>query len=130
MPRFSKSGSTPYECLLPDQIISNTKCSLPFSGIDEISVNADVIFNYDEIVNMQDVKKLGKVEFSDKFEILPGQKSISKFRLRSTAHLYNQGKSVNFLDKFKDPKFISDTEQWDTTIYSLQDAVKIRNKEL
>ena len=48
-----------YECLLPDQMISNPKCSLRPSEIADISANADGTLSYDEVVNMQDVTKLG-----------------------------------------------------------------------
>jgi hypothetical protein len=66
IPGFSESEKTPYESSLPDQIISNPKSSLRPSEIAEISANADGILNYDEVVNMQDVTKLRKVQFGEK----------------------------------------------------------------
>lgn len=72
MPGFSKSDSTPYECSLPEQILSNSKCSLRPSKIAEISANTDITFNYDEVVNMQDVTKLRTLEFSNKYEVCSG----------------------------------------------------------
>jgi hypothetical protein len=106
MPEFS----TGYECSLPDQIMYNPKCSLRPSEIGDMAKNAGVPLDYDEVVNMQDVTKLTTVEFSDKFEISPSPKPTTNFRLQGTKRSKNQGKTLNFLEKFGDPEFISDPE--------------------
>lgn len=65
---------------------------------------------------MNDVTGLEKLHFSDKFEVFSGQKPEPKPSLRGTSRLRRHGKTVNFLDKFKDPKFIAEDELWDTEI--------------
>jgi hypothetical protein len=126
MPKFS----TGYECSLPDQIMYNPKCSLRPSEIADIAANADVPLNYDEVVNMGDVTKLPRVKFSDNFEILQSPEPPTNFRLRGTKRFKNQGKTPNFLEKFGDPEFISDTEQYDITTPTPQDAIRIQDREL
>ena len=124
--------STEYQCSLPDQIMYNPKCSLRPREIADIVANVDAYapLNYDEVVNMQDVTKLPTVEFSDKFEILESPKSTTNFRLRGTKYFRNQAKTVKFLKKFGDPEFISDTEQWDITTPTPQNAIRIQGREL
>ena len=121
-----------YECSLPDQIMHNPKCSLRPSEIADIAANADVgvPLSYDEVVNMQDVTKLTTVEFNDRFEISPGPKPTTNFQLRRTKRFHNQGKTANFLEKFGDPEFISDMEQWEITTPTPQDAIRIQDREL
>lgn len=124
--------STGYECSLPDQIMHNPKCNLRPSEIADISANTkvDVPLYYHEVVNMQYVTKLATVEFNDKFQISPGPKPTTNFQLRGTKRFKNQGKTVNFLEKFKDPEFISDTKKWDITTPTPQDAIRIEDREL
>jgi hypothetical protein len=125
--------STGYECSLPEQIMYNPKCSLRHSEIADITANANIHLNYDEVVNIQNITKLTTVEFSDKFEIsssLKSPKPTTNFRLRGTKRFKNPGKTPNFLEKFGDPEFISDTEQWDITIPTPQDAIRIQDGEL
>jgi hypothetical protein len=130
MPEFSRS----YECLLPDQNLFNSKCSLRPSQILDVAANADVEFplTYDQVVNMQDVTKLTTVEFSDRFDISPNPKLTTNFQLRGTKHFRNPGKSktVNFLKKFGDPEFIFDTEQWEISTSTRQDSIRIHEREL
>jgi hypothetical protein len=127
MPEFSMG----YECSLPDQIMFNPKCSLRPSEIADIAANADVYLplNYDEVVNMQDVTKLTTVKFSDKFDISTSSKPTSSFRLRGTKRFRNQSKTQNFSEKFGDPKFVSDMEQWDITTPTPQDGIRIQDGE-
>lgn len=127
MPVLAKENS-PYECLLPDQMISNPRCTLRPTEVASVSSTASVAFEYDDVVNMKDVTKLSKLEFSDKYELFSGQKSEPKSRLRGMSRLRKQGKTVNFLDKFGDPKFVPDAEKWDASIP--KDAPKIPTEEL
>lgn len=114
-----------YECSLPDQIIGNPKCS----EIANISANANITLDYNEVVNMQDVTYLEKVQFDDKYQVLGDKKSTPKFKLRGSKRLYDKAKAVNFLDKFADPKSIPDTEPWDIVNPSSQERVRIRNND-
>jgi hypothetical protein len=53
-------SSTSYECSLPDQRLFNSKCSLGPSESFDVILNdiVDLLLNYDQVVNMQDVTKL------------------------------------------------------------------------
>jgi len=130
---------TPYECLLPEQRFANGRCILPPSKITDIVTNADLTdlnLGYNDVVNMNDVTKLD-FEFSDRLDIglkdenleLFGkvkeiqeefQKSIPSRGLRGVAKVNPEvakpGKTVNFLDKFKDPDIIPEHEGWDAPI--------------
>jgi hypothetical protein len=117
-----------YECSLPDQIMFNPKCKVRPSEIPYIVVNPDLYLplNYNEVVNRQGVTKLTTVKFSDKFEISGKIKPTSHFNLKDTKRFKNRGKTMKFLEKFKDTEFISDSEKWDI----IEDAIRIKNKEL
>ena len=54
---------------------------------------------------MKDVTGLGRVDFSDKFDLGKTEPIICK---------PHQGIEVNFLDKFGDSGQISESEEWDT----------------
>jgi hypothetical protein len=114
---------------IPDQsdLVSVDLKSVSRSKIAEITSNTDVSLNYNEVVNMQDVTKLPKVQFSDNFEVPPSPKPTSLFRLRGTKNYRNPGKTSNFLEKFGDPEFISDPEQWDIITNNPQDAIRIKD---
>jgi len=130
MSGLSESEKTPYECFLPNQMITNPKCNLRLSEIADIVGNTDTTLNYKDVVNMQDATKLKTVDFSDKFEVFPPQKSTSKVGFRGTKNFCNSGKTVNFLDKFRDSEFVPDTQKWDNTISIPQNGVQIPADEL
>lgn len=75
-------------------------------------------------------KKLGKVEFDDRFEVSTDQKSSPKIRLRGTKRLHEQSKTVNCLEKLGDPEFVPQAERSDTITPSPQNAIGVREKEL
>jgi hypothetical protein len=130
MPEFSGS----YQCLLPVQIMFNSKCSLrPSEIVDVISnANVDVPLDYYEVVNMEDITKLKLVKFSDQFEVTPNSNSkpIANDSLRGTKHFRNRAKTSKFLQKFGDTGVILDSEEWDVTTPASEDGIIIRNKEL
>ncbi len=66
-------------------------------------------FNYDEVVNMKDVNGLHHIDFSDVCDLgkLANPVKAEKSSPPTPA------KVVNFLDKFRDPKIIDETETWD-----------------
>ena len=120
LPNFSKR----YECSLPDQIIYNPACSFCPSEIADIDGTADVVvdvpFSYDDIVNLQDVTGLETADFNYKFKVIPNVEPITNNNpelpitntntgLRGTKRFNNEGKTVDFLEKFKDLEFISNT---------------------
>uniref|UniRef100_UPI0030018762 hypothetical protein n=1 Tax=Cocconeiopsis kantsiensis TaxID=3082010 RepID=UPI0030018762 len=122
MSEFSKR----YECSLPDQIIHNKKCRpLRPSEITDIVADADA----EQPIYYEDVVKLDKVEFSDRFEVVPRPKPTTKSNLRGMKPLKKKGKMVKFLDKFADPEVIPEAEQWDITSSTSQDAPRIPGKD-
>jgi hypothetical protein len=130
MPEFSTS----YECSLPVQRMLNPKCILRTSKIVDFISNADVDvpLNYDQVVNMQDVTKLGSVQFSDQFEVTSSSKPVAHFNLRGSKPFRNRAKTSKFLQNFGDTENILDSEEWDVIrpTSNAQDAIKIRNTEL
>lgn len=69
-----------YECSLPDQMIGNPKCNFKFRLGQEVSADPDISsinynYNYNEVVNMEDVTNLPGVNFNDRCPSLPDEKS-------------------------------------------------------
>ena len=93
------------ECWLPDQHLLNPNCKVKPTEIPDAIDSALPNLKYEEIVNMQDVTGLDRVEFTDKFDL--GQPKPSSCNPP-------KGKEVNFLDKFGDSEPIGNSEQWDT----------------
>ena len=118
----------PAYCSLPDQSRFNPKCRLSSSEIVKVTANADL--RYDQVVNMQDVTQLGKVPFSDQFEVSPNPKPVPNFRLRGTKRFHKQGKVTNFLEKYGDPESIPDADRWESIIPTPQKSIRIPNREL
>lgn len=91
---------------------------------------------YDKkLQNYQQKKERLRIKENEKqlrIEDNKGQESTPKFKLRGSKIRYDQGKTVNFLEKFGDPKSIPDTEQWDIKTSSSQDenAIRIQDSEL
>jgi hypothetical protein len=124
MPEFSKR----YECSLTEQIINNPKCSVRPSEISDIDANAGLFLDYNKVVNMGDVTQLTDTKFTDHFEVSPIPEPTNNFRLRGTHRFKNPGKTVKFLEKFGDPEFISETEQWDISTPTPQDEIRIQDE--
>jgi len=99
-----------YECLLPEQQFSNLKCRLTVEEVTEIS--SKIKLNYKDIVNMQDVTGVYKIEFTDKYQV-PSSSDVTN-TVNTVRHKSKlKGIVVNFLNKFSDPKNIPETEIWD-----------------
>nr|YP_009029039.1 hypothetical protein [Cylindrotheca closterium]AGH28578.1 hypothetical protein [Cylindrotheca closterium] len=125
-----RKSSVPYECSLPDQRIGNPICVREAEiNIKSRDVVVDMLIDYDEVVNMEDVTGLsGEIKFSDQFETLtienPGPKNSQHSRINPNK---SRKRITNLLEKFGDPDHIPDSETWDTSANSEQ---HIRNKEL
>ena len=98
-----------YECLLPEQRWTNSKCRLTTTEIVEMS--NDIKLDYNDVVNMQDVTGLDKIEFIDRYQVSSSSDVTNtadtvrpKSRLRGTA--------VNFLDKFGNPENVPESDTW------------------
>ena len=99
-----------YECLLPEQQFSNLKCRLTVEEVTEIS--SKIKLNYKDIVNMQDVTGVYKIEFTDKDQV-PSSSDVTN-TVNTVRHKSKlKGIGVNFLNEFSDPKNIPETEIWD-----------------
>lgn len=91
------------ECWLPDQRLLNQNCQLKSTQIPEaINLALPEDLDYDDIVTMKDVTSLRQHEFTDQFD------------LGKICEPRQEGKEVNFLDKFGDEGKICDQETWDT----------------
>lgn len=92
------------ECWLADQAFLNSNCKVKSTeipnAIDLVSHDLD----YKEVVNMQDVTGLDKVDFSDVLDLGQAEPCPPKS---------HQGKTVNFLDKFGDSGTIDEKDTWD-----------------
>lgn len=63
----------------------------------------------------------------------PDPNPTTNFLLRGNKRSNNPGKNLNFLEKFGDPEFISNTEEWYIfyiTNFTPQDAIRIHDREL
>lgn len=122
------SDSSKHECLLPEQVLVNQKCTLKPGEIVEILKDPTFDLKYNEVVNMEDVlhlKSAGTVRFSDNFEF-PREKPMSPIRLRGTKRLRDEARSktVNFLEKFGDSNSIPEVETWDSSTANLNDVIE------
>jgi len=125
-----KQSSVPYECSLPDQMLGNPICVRETEiGIKSGDVLVDILIDYDEVVNMEDLTGLsGEIKFADQFETVPIE---NPGPIKSQHSRPNPSKSskrtASLLEKFGDPDYIPDSETWDT---SANTEHNIRNKEL
>ena len=71
-----KESSVPYEYSLPDQMLGNPICVRETEiGIKLGDIIVDIIIDYDEIVNMEDLTGLSDdIKFADQFETVPIEK--------------------------------------------------------
>ena len=125
-----QKSSVPYECSLPDQMIGNPIC-VREAEIDIKSGNVvvDMLIDYDEVVNMEDVTGLnGDIQFADQFETLPienpGPKKSQHSRINPNK---NRKITTSLLEEFDDPDHIPDSETWDISANTKHNN---RNKEL
>lgn len=102
--------------------------------IDKIKMSSNVYdfdLKYEDTVNLKDVTCLD-AKFSDQLEIIPPLKS--EFEESSTPlkrnYLRRRAKMVNFLDKFKDPEEVPESEKWESRSKKFQEAVRIILDEL
>jgi len=111
---MTNPGQEKVECWLPDQALFNSGCKVKPTeipnAIDLVSHN----LKYDDVVNMQDVTGLDRVDFSDVLDL--GQAKPRK------------GKVVNFLDKFGDSGPIDEMDTWDASEYSVPEKRYLRTK--
>ena len=113
--RMTNPGQEERECWLPDQALFNSRCKVKATEIPNPIDLVSHDLNYNEVVNMQDVTSLDRVDFSDVLDL--GQAKPSK------------GKMVNFLDKFGDSGPIDKIDTWNASEYSVPDKkyLKTRN---
>ena len=100
-----------FECVLPEQKLFNPSCNLPIPT--KIATVAHDL-TYDDVVNMKDGTGLEPVNFNDVFDL--GKPNIPNSR---------RSKMVNFLDMFKDPETISESETWDASTITDRVAKKM-----
>ena len=109
------------ECWLPEQKYLNPKCRIKPTEIPDAIDMANHGLNYDEVVNMQDVTGLDRVNFSDIFDLgkpsqsMETKSAISKASDLGKKHYLRRRKPrvVNFLDKFGDGGDVAENESWD-----------------
>ena len=99
--KISMANQEKGECWLSEQPLLNPGCKVKATEIPSAVDLVSHDLKYSEVVNIQDVTGLDRVEFSDVFDLGQG---ISKPRT---------GKSVNFLEKFGDPETIDEMDTWD-----------------
>lgn len=111
------------ECWLPDQAFLNSNCKTkPTEFSNAINSNLPDL-QYDELVNMQDVTGLDRVEFSDTLDL--GQtKGISTNPTLNP----RKAKTVNFLDKFGDSTTIDKSDTWDTNEFMVPKKRYLRTR--
>lgn len=95
-----------FECYLPEQALFNSNCKIAPTEIPAAIDLASHNLQYDEVVNMQDVTGLDRVDFSDVLDLGEAKPSIPKPR---------RGKRVNFLDKFGDSGPIDEIDTWEVS---------------
>jgi hypothetical protein len=129
------------ECLLADQALLNPKCRLKSTqipqAISESSLtDKDIVpFNLEstDVVNMQDLTKLPRETFSDKAELVQQLETSSnsghKINTSPKSNL-RKGKTVNFIDKYKDPETHDESTSWDvdSNAYKNQDIPAERQR--
>lgn len=133
-----EKSSVPYECSLPDQMLGNPTC-IRKTEINKISksiksgeVTVDTLIDYDEFVNMEDVTGLSDaLKFNDQFETVPFENPGPIKSEHSRPNLRkNLRRTADLLEKYEDPKNVSDTETWDVEPYITQDKSRVSNNEL
>lgn len=92
------------ECWLPEQQLTNPTwkqlkiTDIPDNAIDVIAEDLNYL-DYDKVVNMEDRTQLKNYKFTDRLDLGPSETNSPRPNLR-----LRKGKTVDFLDKFSDPK--------------------------
>jgi len=94
-----------YECLLSDQRVLNLNYKVKPTEIPDPIDSVLPDLRYEDTVNMKDVTRLSREEFSDRLDLGQTEPGTCKPR---------QGKEVNLLNKFENSGQISESEKWDT----------------
>ena len=107
------------ECWLTDQALLNPNCKIKSTeipnAIDLVSPDLD----YKEVVNMQEVTGLHKVDFSDVLDLGQAEPCPPKS---------HQGKTINFLDKFGNSGTIDEKNTWDISESPVPEKRYLRTK--
>ena len=109
------------ECWLPDQAFLNPNCKVEFKPTD-IPDASDLVspnLKYQDVVNMQDMTSLDKVDFSDVLDL--GQTEPSNPKL-------NHGKEVNFLEKFGDSGTVNEKDTWNVNESPIPKRLRTRTR--
>jgi len=104
MPEFSTRTT---ECSLAEQSLFNDKCKIKDISLENMMHD----LNIDEVVSMKDLKDLeyGVIDigYTDICDLGPVDPEICKPQI-----FKKKGKMVNFLEKFADPKEVTEAESW------------------
>jgi len=111
---MTNPGQEKGECWLPDQALFNSDCKVKPTEIPDAIDLVPHNLKYNDVVNMQDVTGLDRVDFSDILDL--GQAKSRK------------GKMVNFLDKFGDSKPINEMDTWNASEYSVPEKRYLRTR--
>ena len=95
---------------MPDQASLNSNCKIKPTEIPDAIDLLSADLEYGEMVNMQDVTGLDRVEFTDKFDLGQTKPNVPNPR---------KGKTVNFLEKFGDSGTIDESDTWDTDEFTV-----------
>lgn len=109
------------QCWLTDQALFNPTCKADKAAQAIESVTPS--FNYNEVVNMKDSTQWVNSEFNDYLDIGQVEPSIPKPNLRR-----GTGKTVNFLEKFRDPDVVTESEKWDISESDVPKNLRTRTK--
>lgn len=107
------------ECWLPEQALLNPGCKVKATEIPSAINLGSHDLTYSEVVNMQDVTGLDRVEFSDKLDLGQVEPSSSK---------PSTGKVVNFLKKFGDRGTIDEVDTWETSENTIPENRDLRTR--
>lgn len=114
------------ECWLPEQQWTNPTCKqikltdIPDNAIDVIAEDFNYL-DYDKVVNMEDRTQLKNYKFKDRLDLGPSETKSPRPNLR-------KGKTVDFLDKFSDPKEINEAETWEPSQCEIPQKIDLKTK--
>ena len=116
-----------YECLLPEQRLTDSKCIMKTEKVVDMSTN--IKLEYSEVVNVENVTGLDTDQFRDKYSFsdikqLPSSTENVQSKSKVRLPIKKRGTIVNFLDKFRDPENVPESETWDVDINSFDKTGK------
>lgn len=114
---MTNPGQEHRECWLTDQAFFNSNCQIKSTEIPNAIDLVSPDLKYDEVVNMQDVTGLDRVDLSDMLDLKPAKPYIPKSQ---------KAKRVNFLDKFPDSGPIDEAETWDVIESMVQEKLNFK----